>query len=185
LTDLLLALDSDSVADNAGTNNLDLFNTYIQATIQSRLFVLSGGSHTTTPSEVLGSNPMRQLLAQLCELYDYVILDSTPVLAGTEAVVLSVLVDGVILVVDTKKTRSREIKQVVERLEGVDAEVEGVVLNRRPAAQAGYGYYEFYNKIEKDNKPGGKSARPLSPKPRWFQRAGHKAAAGAVDNQTG
>jgi capsular exopolysaccharide synthesis family protein len=184
LTDLLLALDSDSVADNAGTNNLDLFNTYIQATIQSRLFVLSGGSHTTTPSEVLGSNPMRQLLAQLCELYDYVILDSTPVLAGTEAVVLSVLVDGVILVVDTKKTRSREIKQVVERLQGVGAEVEGVVLNRRPAAQ-GYGYYEFYNKIEKDNKPGGKSARSLSPKPRWFQRAGHKAAAGAVDNQTG
>lgn len=183
LKDLLLTLDTNSRIDNHQNGQepkLTLlaeeenaasgpFSGYIQQTMQPMLFAMTSGSFVDGPFEVLDSNHMRQLLDQLCEQYDYIVIDSLPVLAGTEAVVLSVMVDSVVLVIDTKKTKSREIKQVVENLQWVHAKIDGVVLNRRPATQASFKYYEYYSKVESEKKQDKPVSLPRL-KPRWFHR---------------
>jgi Mrp family chromosome partitioning ATPase len=84
---------------------------------------------------------MKVVLASLTEKYDYLILDSSPVLPVTDAIILSTQVDGVILLVNTKKTRQNELKQVIKRLREVDSNLLGVVMNRIHQTRKSYNLY--------------------------------------------
>lgn len=70
-----------------------------------------------------------------------VIFDMPPVLAVTDAKILANYVDGVILVVRSKKTENEAAKQALEALQSVHANVLGVVLNDRDKKEANYYYY--------------------------------------------
>jgi len=115
------------------------------------LSILTSGSIPPNPSELLGSNANRHLIKALKKHYDYLIIDSPPVLIVTDAVVLSTEVDGTILVVDSVATHRNQLKQAAERLNEVNATMLGVVVNRlSPKADGFYGYISFaqYRKYE-------------------------------------
>jgi capsular exopolysaccharide synthesis family protein len=92
------------------------------------LFLLSSGEIPPNPSELLGSQKMREGLSQLAEDYDHILIDSPPIIAVTDAVVLSSAVDGVILVT-SKQTPRQQVKAAVSRLRYTRAKVFGIVLN--------------------------------------------------------
>ena len=107
------------------------------------MWVLGAGPIPPNPSELLGSTAMRSLLANLASRFDYVVIDTPPILPVTDAVVLSSLVDGVIIVVGSGVVQRDQLVHGLENLESVAARVLGLVLNRVPVNSAGYGGYGY------------------------------------------
>lgn len=106
---------------------------------QEDLRVLPSGLVPPNPSELLSGERAASLFRQLGESVDMVILDSSPLLPVTDAVVLATRVDGVLLVAAAGISTARALARSLELLGRVDAVVVGTVLNRAPEA-ASYGY---------------------------------------------
>lgn len=106
------------------------------------LFILPSGSIPPNPSELLGSAKMKALLSHLPKYFDYIIVDSPPALSVTDAVVLSALTDGVLLVVSAKRTRRMHLKRSIKRLGEVSANIMGIALNKLSTSKDGY-YYNY------------------------------------------
>lgn len=83
---------------------------------------------------------MGEILAALLEQTDLVLLDAPPVLAVTDAAVLSSKVDGVLLVVSAGKTKREKARQAQAQLEKINARIVGAVLNN-VQAERGAQYY--------------------------------------------
>jgi len=96
------------------------------------------------PSELLGTEIMLQLGERLADRYDLVLFDSPPVVAVTDAVVMSKIVDGVVLIAKAGKTTSEIISKAARQLEDVGASILGTVLNDFNIRGAGYRYYYYY-----------------------------------------
>lgn len=106
------------------------------------LEVLTAGPIPPNPSEILGSERMRHLIAELSE-GALVIIDSPPLLPVTDAAVLSTRSDGALLVVSTGRTTYDMLGRSLELLEKAKGKPLGIVLNRVPTSGAGassYGY---------------------------------------------
>ena len=116
----------------------------IQQTSVSGLSLLSCGVRPPNPSDLLGSNNMRQLLATLRESFDFILIDSAPAIAVSDAAVTSVLCDGVILVFHGTKSTTASARQAIERLDAVRAPILGAVLNSIDLKNADYAYYRHY-----------------------------------------
>ncbi|WP_151526777.1 polysaccharide biosynthesis tyrosine autokinase [Serinicoccus kebangsaanensis] len=110
------------------------------------LWVLGCGPIPPNPSELLGSGAMTRLIETLESRFDYVIIDSPPLLAVTDAAILSTQADGVIVIVGTKLVRREQLDRALGNLKKVDADVLGIVLNRLPIkGPDAYSYsYETY-----------------------------------------
>lgn len=128
-----------------------------------RLTVLAAGPMPPNPSEMLGSGAMRKLLMELRQRFDYVIIDAPPLLAVTDAAVLTNLSDGCVLSTRYGKTRREEIEEAAAALKRIDAPLLGVVLNRvPPSAGAGRGYgYAYSYEADADRNTTG-VVRPLA-----------------------
>ncbi|HJU28737.1 MAG TPA: polysaccharide biosynthesis tyrosine autokinase, partial [Candidatus Binataceae bacterium] len=100
------------------------------------LYLLTSGAAPPNPSELLGSEKMREILGSLVEQYDCIIVDTAPIMLVTDAVVLASMVDGVLLVAH-KHTARQQVKAALSRLEYAQAKVFGVVLN---GVDLGFGY---------------------------------------------
>lgn len=96
------------------------------------LSVLPSGKIPPNPSELVGSTEMEKLVHELRAHFDYVIIDSPPVMAATDAILVSKVSDGVILVVSCGKSRKPEVDQCIHRLETADVQIRGLVVNRHP-----------------------------------------------------
>ena len=106
------------------------------------LSVLTSGPKPPNPSEMLGSIRMGQVMEQLRESYDLIIFDMPPVVAVTDAQIMSALVDGTILVVREGASDKRAIIKAQQLLDMVNANLLGVVYNgATKAADQGYNYY--------------------------------------------
>ena len=105
------------------------------------LRVLPTGPLPPNPAELLGSRRMKEALAALLGKADVLLFDAPPVLAVTDALVLAVQTDGVLLVVKAGGTRREHVQQAKERLERVNARIVGAVLNNAPADAMLQGYY--------------------------------------------
>ncbi|WP_165368462.1 polysaccharide biosynthesis tyrosine autokinase [Serinicoccus sediminis] len=110
------------------------------------MWVLGCGPIPPNPSELLGSAAMTRLIETLEGRFDYVIIDSPPLLAVTDAAILSTQADGVIVIVGTKLVRRDQLDRALGNLQKVDADVLGLVLNRLPIkGPDAYSYaYESY-----------------------------------------
>jgi non-specific protein-tyrosine kinase len=110
---------------------------------RNRLSVMTSGPVPNMPAELLSSSQMRDLLSRVSQAYDYVLVDSPPVLATSDAAILGTMVDSIILVVDMGQTRRDYLKHAIEHLGEVGAPVSGLILNRLKPNAAGnsYGYY--------------------------------------------
>jgi Mrp family chromosome partitioning ATPase len=84
---------------------------------------------------------MRGLLASLQEQYDYILIDSPPVMLASDAVLLSTMVDGVVLVANAQRTPKQVVREAHLRLSYARTKVLGVVLNQLDLRQRQYAYY--------------------------------------------
>ena len=101
----------------------------LQETPVPGLSLISCGPPTRHPTELLGSRKMKDLLNELQEDFDFVLLDSPPVMAISDAAILAVLSDGVLLVLRGHQTSLAYAKKAADRLEVVHAPIMGVILN--------------------------------------------------------
>ncbi|WP_408894293.1 CpsD/CapB family tyrosine-protein kinase [Paenibacillus taichungensis] len=105
------------------------------------LHVLSSGPIPPNPSEMIGSRKMTALLQDLKEEYDVILFDTPPVLAVTDALIISSLCDGVILVVSAGKVKKDLVKKAKAHLEHVNARILGAVLNNVQVPKRRNAYY--------------------------------------------
>lgn len=145
LTDLFRNLRSSEIEQQLD----EYLEQIIRPTSQEGLWVLTSGPIPPNPSELLGSNINRQVIKALKDRYDYLILDSPPVMIVTDAVVLSTLVNGSILVIDAASTHKNQLKQAADRLREVNANILGVVVNRISPKSDGFQSYYQYNNYQK------------------------------------
>ena len=111
-------------------------------------YLLPAGKLPTNPAELLGSKRMRDLLNQLRSEFDLIIIDTPPVLAATDAVLLSTQADATMVVVRAGETKEGEIDYSIASLQDVGAKIIGVVFNGFAVSDAiGYKYrYRNYTK---------------------------------------
>ncbi len=116
----------------------------IKSTEVPGLFVLPAGPQPPNPAELLLTDTFKNLLEQLEGKFDRILLDSPPLLAVSDPVVLSRLSDGVLLVLQSSKTRIDDALIGVRSLRGVNAPILGVVLNDIDLEDRRYGYGSKY-----------------------------------------
>jgi succinoglycan biosynthesis transport protein ExoP len=138
---------------------------HIQATGVENLWVLTSGPLPPNPAELLGSERMGVVIEELQGHMDMVLLDSPPLLAVADAVILGTRLDGIVLVIDAGRTRRGNMRRVAEELQRVQANLLGVVLNRVSPSRDGYYQYHY----QRDYGQGEKNHRWLS----WLQRRVH------------
>ncbi|HYC87589.1 MAG TPA: polysaccharide biosynthesis tyrosine autokinase [Thermoanaerobaculia bacterium] len=128
----------------------------IQPTDVTNLSVVLSGPIPPNPSELLASDRMKHLIAEMRAKYAYVIFDSPPVLAVTDAIVLGAAADGVVLTVHGGKTPRELVQRSAERLRQANIPVLGALLNNLDLHQYGYtykkGYYEYYESADDEEK---------------------------------
>ena len=116
----------------------------VQETGIENLHLISSGSYPSNPSELLMDNRFNELLAHARQRYDYVILDTPPVLAVTDAVIIGQHAGTVLMISRYAHTRARELEASVERLKQNHINIKGVVLNgMKREANNSYDYYAY------------------------------------------
>jgi tyrosine-protein kinase Etk/Wzc len=146
--------------DNGITNFLvgnSGFEDIIKPTVIDNLFVVTCGPLPPNPSEILSSNKMKEFIKIAQKQFNTVLFDSPPIIAVTDAAVLSSMVDGLILVIKAHQTRRDAIKRALSLLESVKAKVYGSLLNsvnieRTYGSYYYYYYYHYYNYYGHDLK---------------------------------
>lgn len=113
----------------------------LQGTQVDNLQVLTSGPVPPNPAEILASQRMGEVIALLRGKAEYVLIDTPPIIAVTDAGVLASKVDGVILVVNAGKTRRDLAVKARDMLRQVNANILGVVLNNAEVDKSAYAYY--------------------------------------------
>ncbi len=127
---------------------------------ESGVVLLGAGPVPPNPSELLGSPAMQELVAQLRRRFDYVVIDTPPLLPVTDAAVVSKLVDGAVLVVGASVVRREHVLRSLEILGTVGARTLGLIVNRAPtggrdAYSYAYGYSHSHEPAAPRNKRAG------------------------------
>ncbi|MFE8698114.1 CpsD/CapB family tyrosine-protein kinase [Cytobacillus sp. FJAT-53684] len=131
-------------------NNLGLTNVLtkqaslskaVNKTEQDNLFVLTCGPIPPNPAELLGSKAMEEFLSAAYEEFDIILFDTPPILAVTDAQILSNICDGTILVVSSGKTEVEAAAKSKELLLAANGKLLGVVLNQKKVKDSQYYYY--------------------------------------------
>jgi polysaccharide biosynthesis transport protein len=127
------------------TGNAD-FESIISRTSVPNLFVIPAGPNPPNPSELLASDRMQELVRMARSRFDFVVIDTPPILPVTDAALVGTLVDGVTLCLRAGKVTRDEARSCRDRLQFAGIKVLGVVLNRHSAAQGGYSgrRYQMY-----------------------------------------
>jgi polysaccharide biosynthesis transport protein len=117
----------------------------VQRTIEPNLFVISAGRTPPNPSELLASERMSHLIANLAHgPFDWVVIDTPPVLAVTDAVIIAQKVEGVVFVVGSEMTRRVHAERALATLSTGKVRGIGVVLNRVDFDRNKYYYSRYY-----------------------------------------
>jgi capsular exopolysaccharide synthesis family protein len=126
------------------------------------LWLTPSGPIPPNPSELLSSDRMRDWLKAMRSRFDYVVIDTPPALAVTDATIIGLLADGVVLTLRSGKVTREEARLCRDRLRQSDVRILGAVLNRYRSLQPGggkrYKYYESYGAEESEPKAGSGSA---------------------------
>jgi len=130
----------------------------IQKTNIPGLLALTSGTVPPNPSELLESKRFKDFLAQLGQHFDWVLIDSPPVLPVTDAMVLSQIVAGVVLVVSADATPLQAARTAVDQLDVARARILGAVLNRVDLEKRAYYYAQHYR--EEDERYYTRAATP-------------------------
>lgn len=110
----------------------------------SNLWILPSGPIAENPAELMSSEEMANLLQELSNKFDHVIIDSPPVLAVTDATILSSMVDAVVLVVERGRTHRLALMRTKAIIENAGGRILGTVLNKLDMRENRYGGYHGY-----------------------------------------
>jgi capsular exopolysaccharide synthesis family protein len=108
------------------------------------VFAISAGLVPPDPVELLSSPKMLELLAEVRERFDYIIIDTPPVIGLADALVVSDIVDATIIIANQGKTRKRQLLQALTLLRRAQAHLLGGVLNKVETKNSKYGYGYYY-----------------------------------------
>jgi len=134
---------------NVLSGELDVSQVAQQYAPQPNLWVLTSGPVPFNPVRLLASQNMATLLDRLAESFEYVIIDSPPVLAVTDAAILSCLVDGVLLVAASGSTERGGLVRTRRILVGAGARILGIAVNKLDPRSPGYGNYAYSHYVYK------------------------------------
>ena len=126
------------------------------AEVEPNFFVMPAGTLPPNPAELLASDQMKTILVEMAAEYDQVLLDSAPCLVVTDAIGLSSMVDGVVMVVRAGVNTHGIVQRTRDMLARVGAHMLGVVLNGVLATPGGYlrkNYETFYEYRQKEQLP--------------------------------
>ena len=143
-------------------NEIDWQNA-VRSTPIDGLSLMTAGLCPDNPAELLAASGLSKLMIQLREEYDYVLIDTPPVLAVSDPCIIAPLADGLLLVVRMKKTKRASLLRSRETLEAHGVPVYGIVANDfrpQPGGEGGY-EYETYGSYYKDETPN----KPVKPEP--------------------
>jgi capsular exopolysaccharide synthesis family protein len=129
---------ADALSAAASTEDI------VQRTVVDNLFFMAAGVPDVPPTELLDSERMRGVLAACNAQFDVVIVDTPPVLAATDPIVLAPYCDAVLVVASADKTDFRALSQTKSTLDAVGVDVGGVIFNRYDAEKASSGYKYGY-----------------------------------------
>jgi capsular exopolysaccharide synthesis family protein len=124
----------------------------LQETKITNLRVLTSGPIPPNPSELLGSVRMQETIETLKQESDYIILDTSPVVAVTDACVLASRVNGVVLVLDASQVRPEMAQRAKELLLRAKGQILGVILNKVEISDEHSYYYYYYGSSQKNKK---------------------------------
>ena len=139
-----LGMGPRSGLSNVLTGSADLQTCITRSPLIPSLYVLPAGTPPPNPAELLASANMRELIERLRGEYDHVVIDTPPTLSVTDAVVLSISADAVVLVIRSAKTTKQALRRSRELLTRVNAKVTGVLLNAVDLNSPDYYYYYEY-----------------------------------------
>jgi len=110
------------------------------------LWVVPAGPEAPNPADLFSSPTMENLMQELRRRFEHLVVDSAPLLMVTDATILSRLVDGVVLVVESGVTARRALVRAHKILESAGGRILGTVLNKWDARDEGYysGYGSYY-----------------------------------------
>lgn len=111
------------------------------------LYILPAGMLPASPAEIAGMDEMGDLIRSLSDVFDYVFIDTPPVSIVTDAAIMCRFVDGVLLVARADETTKQALALARKKLDDVNANVLGVILNDYNAREHSYGngYYYSYS----------------------------------------
>ncbi|QOW42842.1 polysaccharide biosynthesis tyrosine autokinase [Acinetobacter indicus] len=126
----------------------------IKATEVSGLDVIARGKSPANPSELLSTTQFATMLSQLSEQYDHILIDTPPILAVTDGIIISQHAGVNLVIARYAKTQMKELELTINRFEQAGVKVNGIILNDIQRSSAGYGYgynYSYAYKANKDN----------------------------------
>jgi capsular exopolysaccharide synthesis family protein len=137
-----------NVANDRGVTNVltgqAILAHCIRPTATPRLYLLPRGAPAPSPADLLMSQKMREVLNELRSQFDFIVIDSTPIIAVSDAAVLSTTSDGVVLILHGQKSTAPSARRALERLERVGAPMLGVILNGIDISHPDYVEYRSY-----------------------------------------
>ena len=129
-------------------NGSDDYSTVVKSTEVDNLDLITCGVVPPNPSELLASDELEKLIVELEKKYDIILFDAPPIMAVTDAIVLSRLINQFVLVVHFAKTDKGAIARTLNQMAQVNVEQSGVVLNALDYRSSYYysgSYYNYYN----------------------------------------
>ena len=129
------------------------YKEFVLKTEIENLYFIPRGACPPNPSELLNSQKMLSLLAELQKVFDLIILDGAPVIGLSDSVILSSSIDRVVLVASCNKTPKSQLINARKALEAVGANIAGCVLNNTEAKKGKHSsYYYYYGEDTKTEK---------------------------------
>ncbi|MGX7030439.1 CpsD/CapB family tyrosine-protein kinase [Vagococcus zengguangii] len=120
-----------------------VLSNYTQSTLMDNLDVMTSGTKPPNPSEMLGSRRMQEAMELMKQHYDLVIFDMPPIVAVTDAQIMSSVVDGTILVVREGVSNKKAVQKAAQLLDMANANVLGAIYNGAERS-SDQGYYYYY-----------------------------------------
>lgn len=121
------------------------FSNYIRETEIENLYLIPAGNIPPNPSELLVTKRMRELLNELKRNSDVIIIDATPSILVTDALILARNADTTIIVSAYKETKKDNLEQVIKNIKNVGGNIAGVVLNKIPVSVKKYNETYYYS----------------------------------------
>ena len=135
--------------NSSGLADLILNHSHLAASVKQsknidNLWVLTGGSLPSNPSELLGSSRMKTLVEQMRKEYEYVIFDTPPLMSVSDSAILASQADGILIVVSPGKVKGEIARRTKELLDRIGTPVLGCVFNGVELSHRNYYYYYNY-----------------------------------------
>ena len=126
-----------------------------QATSIENIWVLPCGPLPPNPAELLNSPKMKDLIDEARQIFDIILIDTPPLLAVVDPVIVAAVADGVALVVQANKTARKPLSRAVEELKRSNARIIGVILNDIKMTRKDFYYRDYYHSDQPGPAPQG------------------------------